>query len=118
LRTVIVFVIVTAVLNIGLGYALAIYLGPARGFKSQRSSLADEIPAEAPFMAPALPAAPALTISSSAPAAPPAADPLEAEADETELEQDVLAGIEEFRNQLAKMKALPEEESAIVADER
>jgi hypothetical protein len=116
LRTVIVFVIVTAVLNIGLGYALAIYLGPARGFKSQRSSLADEIPAEAPFMAPALPTAPAPTISS--PAAPPAADPVAAEADEAKLEQDVLAGIEEFRNQLAKMKALPEEESAIVAADR
>ncbi len=100
-----VFLIATALLNIGVGYWLAVYLQRAR--RSVESDLPDDhavatlgdlnLPAAAQVAAPpAVPGAPAP--SATAPAA------------EEQLEQDVLAGIEEFRNQLAQLKSHGENE--------
>ena len=102
----ILFVIVTAVLNIGLGYGLAIYLGRARRAVAESVEDVHEIAVEAPtpIHAPAPVPAPSPPIT--AESAPPA---------EAELEQDVLAGIEEFRNQLAQMKAQPADEAELAA---
>jgi hypothetical protein len=126
-----VFLIVTALLDVALGFGLAIYLGRARapwsppldagGFNQdlQRAETVDglsESPAVDPLSAPAaVPAqqeeadsrtAATVAVSSSpAMAASPAADSA-SEPEELE-EEDVLAGIVEFRNQLAQMKTQP-----------
>lgn len=104
----ILFVIVTAVVNIGLGYGLAVYLGHTRrcidGVSVDDHEIASEAPAPVPMPAPA--AAPIVAT------APVADVPSAAEAG---LEQDVLAGIEEFRNQLAQMKAQPIDEAELAA---
>lgn len=104
----ILFVIVTAVVNIGLGYALALYLGRTRRCVGEISVEDHEIASEspAPLHMPAPAAAPIV-------AADPAADVTSAA--EAGLEQDVLAGIEEFRNQLAQMKAQPMDDAELVA---
>jgi hypothetical protein len=112
-----VFLITTALLNIGVGYWLAIYL--------RRSAVFGELaPADDHALetlhdldvhaAEPIPAAMKVTAPAAAPtgvaAAPSAAVPTPA-AGEEQLEQDVLAGIEEFRNQLAQMKSRGEGEA-------
>jgi hypothetical protein len=131
------FLLVTALINISLGYGLAIYLGHA-GWPSRGGAPIDAAvhepetanhdghaaPLLTPYVAPpqaaapvaaAAPAAPAAVTLAPAPTAEPAmpaapalaAAIAQAEPETAELEQDVLAGIEEFRNQLAQMKAQP-----------
>lgn len=110
-----VFLIVTALLNIGVGYWLAVYLRRARGLAELAPAdehaldslhdldlpVAESITAASPVATPpATPAAIATAPTTTAPA--PA---------EEQLEQDVLAGIEEFRNQLAQMKSRGEGEA-------
>jgi hypothetical protein len=127
------FLIVTALVNIALGYGLAMYLGspewPGRrrmaagppteeqvgedeeeltvivGAKPAAVTVATAAPSASPEVAIASPSAPA--------AAPPitagaTAETAAAAGAGPELEEHVLAGIEEFRNQLAQMKAQPE----------
>ena len=112
-----IFLALSALLNIALGYGLAIYLGHARSPFSSRQAddfavdsfempvdMHASLPVEAPAAGLAkMPAAHSKTTS--------AVDELVAAMTPTEesaeLETDVLAGIEEFRNQLAQMKAQP-----------
>jgi hypothetical protein len=136
-----VFLIVTALVNIALGYGLALYLGHTRTPCAQPGA-ADALTVEwerppqaledahesAITASPAVAASPALT-ASPAVAASPAADPQPASADSApssppavqaslsapaaaddpvEIEQEMLAGIAEFRNQLALMKGQPD----------
>jgi hypothetical protein len=102
------FVIVTALINLALGYGLAVYLGHAR--RPTSSHAGDELSVALGYELPAA-ALPAADLSSPAdetsPASlnvPVAAAPVD---EPVELEQEVLAGIEEFRNQLAQMKGQP-----------
>jgi hypothetical protein len=133
-----VFLVVTALVNIALGYGLAMYLGhpewPLRrkavagppvegplpeeeeeltvvvGAKPTVTAAAAPMPTPSPAPEQAIAGAPAIVAE--APAASVAATPTatsgEAAAAEPEIEQQMLAGIEEFRNQLAQMKAQPE----------
>jgi hypothetical protein len=128
-----VFLIVTALVNIALGYGLALYLGPPAWPTLRRKAAGPPVeeplveddeeltvivgpkPTQAPVSGAAPSHAPEATVAS--PAAPAAATPITPGAlAETaaaanaapELEEHVLAGIEEFRNQLAQMKAQPE----------
>lgn len=107
----ILFLVVTATMNIALGYGLAVYLGHTRrlhdadvatGPIEAAASAAVESEATSPAVAPLVaeatgPVAPVSVLSAPVPVA----------ADEESVEKDVLAGIEEFRNQLAQMKAAP-----------
>lgn len=122
----ILYVSVTAVLNIALGFALAMYLYRAGMLGAPRPALAaedahhvEEVPHEPiphepvahsePSPVAPLPA-PAVQEPIAAASAPIAEEPETAEAvPGPELEENVLAGIEEFRNQLAQMKAQPAE---------
>jgi hypothetical protein len=116
---VILYVSVTAVLNIALGFALAMYLHRAGLLVSPRAALATTEPhhIEEATHEQALHAEPSPVAEAIAPAnqEPVAAAPalLAAEPDTAaapagpELEENVLAGIEEFRNQLAQMKSQP-----------
>jgi hypothetical protein len=117
------FLIVTALINIALGYGLALYLGhaywphrvrvieeaSAEGAVDQldeEAAIETPAPAHLPEPAPR-PVGAFPEYAAAAPTAPQTA-PAEGEAaNSTKLEQDVLAGIEEFRNQLAQMKAQP-----------
>jgi hypothetical protein len=106
-----VFLIATALLNIGVGYWLAIYLrrsavfgelAPADEHALETLHELDNHAAESiPTAAVSAPAAAAVAT------APSTTAPF---AGEEQLEQDVLAGIEEFRNQLAQMKSRGEGE--------
>jgi hypothetical protein len=104
-----VFLIATAILNIGLGYWLAIYL--RRAEMNVEAALPDEHAfetlADLGLSAPEpVAAAPQVVAPVAAPATVPTAPVATAPAaGEEQLEQDVLAGIEEFRNQLAQMKS-------------
>lgn len=140
----IAFVAITALVNIGLGYALAMYLGQA---KSKHEPSADEAsttltlptrklsnhepPVATSTPAPATPAAPTATVERPAesPPAPSMADAIAAAMQQTAaapaaevdaematqapttadeaaapVEHELLAGIEEFRSQLAQLK--------------
>ena len=134
----IAFVIVTSIVNIGLGYALAVYLrketawsaslpnetmmtsealtGPVRaGVAAELSLHLQSQPRDLSWPADGG-AAPAPTAGTFSPGQPPvnaahpafAADAPPEEgrplARTAELDQDLLAGIEEFRNQLAQLK--------------
>jgi hypothetical protein len=123
---VMLFVVVTAALNIAVGYGLALYLGHAPLPRFRRAATAaatidDAFAPQAEFAAPeptalssdAAPApgrgpiaAAAPTASASATASGNAPAPAPG-GDSAELEHEVLAGIEEFRNQLAQMKGQP-----------
>jgi hypothetical protein len=119
---VIVFVTMTAVLNICLGYALAVYLGGARwpfghraaiGVSLAPDALVTESPREVAPPVAATPSPPAAPPPEPEPPAPPATTPVAVAVPAVDLEQDVLAGIEEFRNQLAQMKAQTGEPSEL-----
>lgn len=119
----IVFVLVSAALNIALGYGLAVYLthgcwpwrrpAPAEAL-SEVFDAAESFPPE-PEPDPEPVPEPIAAVSEPAPVAPfiqpvsmPAVDPaatLEPPPQSPDLEKEMLAGIEEFRNQLAQMKA-------------
>lgn len=116
------FVIVTAVVNIALGYALAIYVDHAKWPFRPRSAEVDPLAHLEEFSLesignaavetlPTVPSTADTSVESAQPpvaAAPvaPAAKP-SASDEGVEMERDVLAGIEEFRSQLAQMKASP-----------
>jgi hypothetical protein len=140
-RLVTIFLILSALMNIGLGYWLATYLARekarASGFDMQADVPADAaieapaepgqlvrsaLPAEMPTAAPEMPImAQPMATAAAMPAAlaavevapalvavdAPAVPEMGAAAAAPELETEVLAGIEEFRNQLAQMKATP-----------
>ncbi len=130
-----IFLALSALVNIALGYGLAIFLGHARMKQGNQSeelphidSYAEPMQAAIPEpMAPPAPApdmhapptpmpAPAEVAAVAPPVAAAPAEPVAAAAEESaELETDVLAGIEEFRNQLAQMKAQPEGTEAAAA---
>lgn len=123
--TVMLFLVVISILNLALGYALACYLGSA---SAARTSLpAQSADTAVTFLSPALPegaspfiwnvedAGPATGPTSAAPTASPilpdghatldrAADEQTVQARSSAVEKDLLAGIEEFRNQLAQLK--------------
>jgi hypothetical protein len=134
-----VFLIITGLMNIALGYGLAMYLGGAHlpGRAPQGDDF-DNLHSDVPLAevtlttisaAPAESAEPAASAAAVAatPTAPPAATSASHPAGAAstaagvepatpaaampaagaELEQEVLAGIEEFRNQLAQMKSQP-----------
>jgi hypothetical protein len=137
-----IFLTISALVNIGLGYWLATYLAREKaraGFDMPADVPADAavespaehgqhvhsvLPGEMPTAVPAMPmmvqpmaAVAAMSPAPTAVAVAPApvaveapADPVTAAAaaDAPELETEVLAGIEEFRNQLAQMKATPD----------
>lgn len=113
----ILYVSVTAVLNIALGFVLAMYLYRAGLLGASRAvaETHEEHHAEPEAHAPAAHSEPASVAAAPAEPAPMAAPveaavtPEVAEAPAAELEENVLAGIEEFRNQLAQMKAQPAE---------
>jgi hypothetical protein len=114
---VIVFLVFMSLVNISLGFVLAVYLGRAN---LRSTAFAGPGVESGPLVAepPAAPAQderrtesrdnawPAEAMAEPAPAADPAA-PVAAETAEMEpaVETDLLAGIEEFRNQLASMKS-------------
>jgi hypothetical protein len=140
---VIAFVVITSILNLGLGYALALYVGRARTLSTP---YATDVAQSAPFAfsrtGAVMPAADPLYSRGEAagmpwPAMPPAPEPpatilggisapieqavaattrlaVEDAAEQPEekqtrssaAEQDLLAGIEEFRNQLAQLKGM------------
>ena len=122
----IAFVIVTAFMNIALGYGLAVYVGHGclpwrRRVQGERpvdagaviTTLIDEpvleLPDEPATPEPVVEVPPSPFINPIAePVATPAADPvaiIEPAVELPGIEQEMLAGIEEFRNQLAQMKA-------------
>jgi hypothetical protein len=131
-RLVTIFLTISALVNIGLGYWLATYLAREKAragvgapidatvdtdVDSHAQAMDAALPPESspalPTMAqpmaaaPSLPAAPTAVAPAMAPVAV-AAPPTTAPAEAPELETEVLAGIEEFRNQLAQMKATPD----------
>lgn len=136
-----IFLTVSALVNIGLGYWLATYLAreKARAGADLPVGIIDveAIPphAEQPVQSASpdamLPVAPAVAAMPTAPAiqaAPEAVVPVMATAageaaaapmgtgiDAPEVETEVLAGIEEFRNQLAQMKATPDAAESVAA---
>jgi hypothetical protein len=125
---VIAFLVITTVINIALGYALAVYLGGASSSGSEAFDFASAAPRTvnafppaperliAESLANALSMAAAQSMSTASTmqavdsvAAKPSAVQVSEEAPErqfrtAEMEQDLLAGIEEFRNQLAQLK--------------
>jgi hypothetical protein len=132
LPSVIAFFLVTATMNIALGYGLAVYLGHGRGWRGLFAGVSPAAIHDSLSMAqdqhipsPELIAPVAAAISTppgnataeslTASAADLAVDAPLADDDATKLESDVLAGIEEFRNQLAQMKAQPAEMEAAPA---
>ncbi|HEX6962745.1 MAG TPA: hypothetical protein VF175_12820, partial [Lacipirellula sp.] len=133
----IAFLVITTIINIALGYALAVYLGGVSATSSTEEPY--ERPAEAKpavaapqsaervaaaALANAFSAAAASASFAPSPtpeaAAPIAASPSHQEEQEaepgqnrtSEVEQGLLAGIEEFRNQLAQLKAQNFDEGA------
>jgi hypothetical protein len=148
LRLVTIFVTISALMNIGLGYWLATFLAREKAratavavgddhshavveehasHASQGQSLQAAIPMQLPSSSAAIPTAPqpvaaampAMPIASASTAAvaaeASAASPIAPAAETPELETEVLAGIEEFRNQLAQMKASPELAAPVAA---
>jgi hypothetical protein len=118
LHAVMLFVLVTSLLNIGLGYALAIYLGHGRlPWTGDEPSVleedeVDDLIATEPPVVPSIPApSPAPSVAEvQAPLEAILASPPTPGEDAADVEQEVLAGIEEFRSQLAQMKAQPSAE--------
>jgi hypothetical protein len=126
-RIVIAFLVVTSIINLALGYALAVYLGagssssageeggdvhPAAGaagngfsFDPSRSSWTQGFPATLTSGAGQPPQTPVnLGPISSFPEHQPAGRP-DAEPQPIGMEKELLAGIEEFRAQLAQLKS-------------
>lgn len=136
-----IFLTISALMNIGLGYWLATYLAreKARASAAAITVAAPEVhqehdpsvhaaAVELPPMAPAMPSLPQPVVAAAAPTPAPAAAPPQAPAaiappagqeaavaPAPELETEVLAGIEEFRNQLAQMKGTPEAAEPVAA---
>jgi hypothetical protein len=129
LSAVITFLVVTSIINIALGYALAVYLGSTAALhpKGQAVEAAPAMPiaAGAPFamerpaftwpmdgVAIPTPTAPATVATAASTGVAPSfmaasaspADEAGVPTRTAEMEQDLLAGIEEFRNQLAQLK--------------
>lgn len=128
LATVIPFLVITSVLNLALGYALSVYLGGnlARATFSQEATPSVALPAGIAADMSKLNASDFVWPTDSAAAAPagevhPAtqneeevsavsgmgmftAEDKEVQTRTAAMEQDLLAGIEEFRNQLAQLK--------------
>jgi hypothetical protein len=120
LSAVITFLVVTTILNIGVGYALALYWAgycPALQVAVEitgapQTADGSGTPALAPNRASALVtnASPPVSAQSPAPRTEESDVPVRNEDNEVQertaaMEQDLLAGIEEFRNQLAQLKA-------------
>jgi hypothetical protein len=119
LSAVITFLVVTTILNIGVGYALARYWAgycPARPVAVEITGAPQTTdgfgaPALSPNLAStATTAAPPLPAQVAAPRTEESDIPVHNEDKEVQertaaMEQDLLAGIEEFRNQLAQLKA-------------
>jgi hypothetical protein len=131
---VIAFVVVTSIINLALGYALAVYLGAGTSSSFEQSQATGLIPSEPsrerlPFEAGGAawtPSAPPTTrdvaakptespssfvpTQSSLPEEQPAAERSEwpersdAPSHSNAMDQELLAGIEEFRHQLAQLK--------------
>jgi len=136
---VIAFLVVTSIINLSLGYALAVYLGNAPSFSGRDAGLANanlplviqhgalglngsqqplaSRPAESVPIWPAGaagaagPSAVHATFGATAAEGVPGVESRNASDEEDQeiqnhgaLEQDLLAGIEEFRNQLAQLK--------------
>ena len=140
-----IFLTLSALMNIGLGYWLATYLAREKARASavamgddHAQLLVEEHAAQAhPLQAalpielqvssaamtteaqqvaaamPAMPIAPVTTMPVAAEVGAPS--PMAPAADAPELETEVLAGIEEFRNQLAQMKGSPEVAEPVAA---
>jgi hypothetical protein len=145
LRLVTIFLTISALMNIGLGYWLATYLAREKAratavavgddhshavveeHEAQTLPLQAALPMELPTPSAAMPAAPQ-QVAAAMPAMPTspvtqtpvaaevsAASPIAPAAEAPEIETEVLAGIEEFRNQLAQMKASPEGAEPVAA---
>lgn len=113
----ILFLLVTAPLNIALGYGLAVYLERAKRRRDAEAMAPMHSEAfDAPYPVAGDPALAAVAAAAAATADVETPVTPAAPAEGTELEHDVLAGIEEFRNQLAQMKAQPANEPAAVAE--
>jgi hypothetical protein len=106
------FLITTAIANIALGYWLANFLrraSPAIDLVEQDHLAIDPLagltpPEPTPAATTPIEPAPPVAAAEAAPTA------TASEPEDEALEQDVLAGIEEFRNQLAQMKSRGEDE--------
>ena len=133
----ITFLVVTSIINLAAGYALAIYLRAGAGESMAPTTNDPGSMAGRPAMSAAQPsvvsrAAVASSVVTSPPAAPAAVlpqEPVAMHSSETphpvgkgaepvdqrsEMDQDLLAGIEEFRNQLAQLKTKGAEEAPVV----
>ena len=110
-RVVIVVFTISSLVHLAIGYALALYLhglwplgAHSTGGTSRERSL--EYPAVPPSLTEAPPTMPAVTAAvkliEAEPATEPSSTPIDVQ--RTETEQDLLAGIEEFRNQLARLR--------------
>jgi hypothetical protein len=125
---VITFLVVTSIINMAAGYALAVYLragsvSAGTGSMEESSRAENHSTLGAGYATTLNPQPiPASTFSMSAPSTSPVpsgqdvtpaaaptfhAEPLASEPDtlRTDVDQDLLAGIEEFRNQLAQLKS-------------
>jgi hypothetical protein len=101
---------ISSLVHLALGYALAIYLHGTRPCNCHRASTSDETPAplvipsaciESPYLG-----SPGATQGRPAEAEPDAAaSPGTTEPERTDADRELLAGIEEFRNQLARLKS-------------
>jgi hypothetical protein len=141
-----IFLTLSALVNIGLGYWLATYLArekaragadvpmdvsvdaTSESHVEYGQAVSSAPPAEMPLatlaapmmpppMAAAAPTTPAAVAVTRAPGAEESleAPKMAAAADSAELETEVLAGIEEFRIQLAQMKATPDAAEPVAA---
>jgi hypothetical protein len=109
---------ISGLIHLGIGYALALYLHDVRPWRSSSSGRNEHdvtsayltAPAHQSPVSPIPPAAfaapPWMPSNAGSPAASIPVDPIEKQVDDrrTEGDQELLAGIEEFRNQLARLK--------------
>lgn len=110
-RVVIVIFTISSLVHLAIGYALAIYLHglwPPRARSSSEPSRENgaTYPAVSPNLTETPPAMPAVATTENVVKDEQASEPGSKDVDlqRTETEQDLLAGIEEFRNQLARLR--------------